>query len=92
MQSLHTLCFEETIAQHIIDIDNYSHAFPYRYIHAFHKHGILMVYGHHIIYTSSQTKTYNGYEFVLPSFNVGTCNLIHVITVYQSHSMKDKYF
>lgn len=92
MQAAHILCFQETKVEHANEIINYIDTSRYKYIHAYDKHGILLMYEHRMICVSCNIETYNGSEFIVASFNLGTRNAIHVVTVYRSHSTKLKKF
>ena len=45
-----------------------------------------MLYEHHINCASFYTMNCNGSKLTAASFNLGTCNVIYIITVYRAHS------
>jgi len=64
----------------------------YTYIHAFDKHGLLLLYNKNIACSTTTIKTHNGSEFIEATFNASTQSAIHVITVYRSHSTSRSMF
>ena len=86
MQTSHILCFQETRVKYVHDVDKYIDASRYKYIHNYGGQSILMLYEHHINFTSFYTMNCNGSKFIAASFNLSTHSAIYVVIVYSAHS------
>jgi hypothetical protein len=74
------------------DIQKFINTSKYSYISIFGDNGLIMIYNTQILLHCYNKTTCNGFEYIIPTFNITTQKRIHIVCVYKCHSFFTSIF